>query len=254
MKKVLALFALFAIVALAGCQQAATTTEPTVPEASIASSIGYLAKYSVAVDNAVMGVVGISSISAAEVCICAPSTPALGTDNWWTSTDSYSAGGYTYTITYRFKLWNSSGTLINTQALLDALTEDTLDKVWMWVDYSIVYGGASFSMSLGSSKDNPLKFEGLVVPPKTVDGPISYSGTSDDTSYSVTVTYSSLSLSASGYPSGEVGVSVSEGDTAVVEATITFNGTSTATITFTSGYSGTYTVDLDTGLVTASSL
>jgi len=250
MKKVIALFALFAVVALAGCQTASTSTDPTVPEGTLAGACGTLAAGSLSIDNSVMGVIGLS-VPASEVRMSAPSTPEVDGD-WWTSTNNWTYGGTTYTISYNFRLVNSSGTVCNTQALLDGLTAGTLDDVWMYVSWGISSSTSSLTLTYGNSKDDPLKVEGLINTPKTISGPVSISGSEDGTAYSMTLTYGELALGTSGYPTGTVTVTFKEGSSTVAEATIVFNNTDTATITFTSGYSGSYTVDLDTGIVTAS--
>lgn len=238
------------VVGMSGCARVSTPT-PTIAEATFASSVGSLGMYSVAVDNSIINGVGISS---SGVKASGYSTPEVGADDWWNMSYVLDYGGYTFNMTFYFKVWDKDGNLVNTISALNALTSSTLGKIWIYGTYNITYSGSSFQMSMGKSKSDPLKFEGYNTSTQTLSGPISYSGSCENKSYTVTATYNNLTVATGGYPTGTVDISVAEDSTVVCGGTLTFDGDNTATFVFTSGYSGTYTINLDTGAVTTASL
>jgi hypothetical protein len=198
-------------------------------------------------DNGVVGVVTNLSISGLKAA--SPATPNYGADGFWATTDSYSASGVSYAISYKFKVWNAAGVEIITLADLQAVTgASDLSRLSTYTTIDYTYSGGSFSMSYGSSTSNPLIFN---YDTATINGPITLTNSYSGTSYSITFTYADLASTVSGYPTGSVSWSMAEGSSTVASGTVTFNGTSTATVAFTSGYSGTYTVNLDTGLVSS---
>lgn len=249
MKKLIGSLLIFSLglMLLTGCQSASTPSGTSVPASSIASDIGTMAKNSLAMDNGVLGVVDTLSIS--SIRAATPATPTFGTDSFWVTTDSYTASGITFDSNYKFRVWNATGTEITTLADLQAVSSySDISKIWTYTTITYTYTGGSYSISYGSSVSDPLKFD---YASNTISGPITMTSAYSGTTYSISLTYSNLTASATGYPTGLINWSMSEGGSTVAAGTVTFIGTSTATITFTSGYSGTYTVDLTTGLVTS---
>lgn len=248
MKKIFGLLLIFALVimSLSGCNQSSSST--SLPEATAAASAGTLAKYSLSMDNAILGVVGITA--AGNLVGQAPSDPSYGSDGWWSSSDSYSTTGITYTISYAFKMWRSDGTLVSTQSLLDNTSTSNLGDVWTYTTYSITNSSGTFSMSIGDSKTVPLKFANYLTS-ETLDGPITYTSTYNGSDYSCTLDYDTLSVNASGYPTGSVTITWTYGGSTAYTATMTFNGTATATMLYSTGTS--YTIDLNAGTAVATS-
>ncbi len=235
-----------------GCSSGGTAATSTIPAATAASSIGYAAKYSVSIDNSVLGVVGsgISSVKSFSA-----STPGYGADGWWSSSDSFSLSGISYSYNYKFRVWNSADVEITTTASLDALADANIKTLWTYSTMEYSYAGDTFSIRFGNSTSDPLKFNNLNnSTTKSITGPITYTSTYNSVSYDVAFTYADLSLGSSGYPSGSVSISVAQTGSASISGTITFDGTNTATLVFTSGVSGTYAINLDTGAVTAAGL
>lgn len=248
MKKALAIMSLLLLVGLVGCQQStSTSTTPPVPANTCAASVGSLAFTSLYIDNISLGAVGVSGAMSAQTTLA---TPVYGTDGWWSAQFTYGSAA----VTVNFRVWNTSGTEIVNSTGLNALTIATTDKLWIYTTWVV----GSTTMSFGTSKDNPLKFAGIYSTSstnKSISGPIALSGTDEDgTSYSIAVTYSTVTLSSSGYPNGTVTVSVTSGGQEIMAGSLVCIGTNSATFTFTSGYSGSYAVNLDTGVVTAASL
>jgi hypothetical protein len=248
MKKLLS-FALvlgLGAILLSGCQQAQQAAAPPVPASTAANSVGSLVSTGLGIDNILMGAVGVAGVSAKEVKTTTIATPEYGADGWWHVTFTY---GGSISVDSYFRIW-STAQEITTNADLDNLALKNVDKLWIYAAWSI----GSVTMNFGASKDNPLKFTGVganSTSAKSLSGPISFAGTDEDgTSYSITLTYSDVSLSSSGYPNGNVSFSISSGGTEVIAGTISFNGTATATLTFSTGYSGTYSIDLLTGAAT----
>lgn len=243
MKKLFVLFLLVGLVALYGCQQAQQATAPTVPVGTCASAVGILANTAVTIDNTALGAVSIiAGVSAKTV-----STPTYD-GTWWNVT--YSLG--TDDITFKFKVKTMAGSWVSDVTVLHALHIADVDELVMATSYV----SSTMTMTFGTVS-SPLTFKGVgltTATGKSIDGPITLSGTdSDGTSYSVTITYSALSLSASGYPDGNISFSISSGGSVIVAGNLVCDGTVNATLTFTSGYSGSYAVRLDDGTVTVAS-
>jgi len=83
-----------------------------------------------------------------------------------------------------------------------------------------------------------------------MDGYTKFVGAYSGDSYTIAFTYNSLSLTASGYPSGSVSFSFGVSAGEAYAGTITYDGTVTAVLAFTSGGTGTYAIDLEKGTTT----
>lgn len=250
MKKLFSLVLILSlgVLLVAGCSSTSSGGggDPTVPASTVASDLGTMGKNSLALDNGILGVISVAGASGAKAM--APTTPTYSS-SWWTSTDSYSSSGLTYDITYKFRVWDTNGTEITTLQGLAAISSALdISALWTYTTITYTFSGGSYSISYGSSTSDPLKWSGYNTSSHTISGPLSFSSSYSGTSYGITITYSSLTLSG-GYPSGNVTVSITEDGSEVAAGSIAFNGTNLATVTFTSGLSGTYTVNLDTGLV-----
>ncbi len=258
MKKVLSLVLVLGLglLLVSGCNQGTTSsggTTVSIPAATIADSVGSSAILTLSIDNSILGVFGVSSAS--SVRASEPSTPSYGSDEWWTSTNIYTTeANITHNATYNFKVWVAEGE-VTTLLGLDGITLSTVAKLQTYTTWTTTFGTSSFSMSYGASKSDPLTFDGYnTISNQSIDGPISYTNTYDGETYQIVIDYVTLTLNSSGYPTGSVNWSVSVGGSAVYAGTITFDGTTTATITFTTGATGTYTVNLLTGIVSATSI
>ncbi len=242
------------VLLVSGCQQA-TTHEPTIPADQLASSLGAMAKDSLAIDSGLINDT-FPSLSAMGVNVTAVSTPEY-TDGWWSFGDSYTnPSGDTYTRSFQIKVWDAFGAEIVTLAGLRAIDETTdISKLWIYSTWTVSFAdGPSYTIKFGNSTSDPLKFEGYNTADHSISGPISFSSTYQEASFEISFTYGDLQMTESGYPSGSIDFDIYENGNLVVSGSITFNGTNIATITFTTGYSGTYTVDLDSGAVTPASL
>jgi hypothetical protein len=238
------------IMLLTGCQSSSTSTPSggSVPATSLASDLGQMAKNSLAMDSGVIGVAQL--LSASGIKAQAPATPVMGTDGYWYSSDSFSgSSGMSYDYQYKFRIWNAAGTeMVDTAGLATINSNSDVSKVWVYITCTYTYTGGSYTISFGNSVSDPLKFDYST---STVTGPIAMSSTYSGTNYGITMTYNNLSTNVSGYPTGSVSWTVSEGGTTTCAGTIVFDGDATAVVTFTSGYSGTYTVNIDTGVVSS---
>ncbi|MFA6170209.1 MAG: hypothetical protein WCW67_04795 [Candidatus Margulisiibacteriota bacterium] len=257
MKKLLSLALVLGLGAMlmAGCS---STSSPTtsVPTSYAASSIGALASTGLAIDNSILDVAPYAmAANGARVRMAAPTAPAYGSDNWWTSTNTWTSSSYTYTYNYKFRIWKSTGSEITTAAELDAADHDNISKLWTYTTFDTTLtttsGAVTITYQLGESTDKPLKFEGIGSASPTIDGLLKYSGAYGGESFNISMTYNSLTLNASGYPSGTVDFSFNVSGGVAYAGTITYDGTSSATLAFTSGGSGTYTINLDSGVVAA---
>lgn len=243
MKKVLVLFSLFAIVALAGCQQAATSPTTVPSGTAVAESIGTSVYYSTYVDAVASGGMGISS---ADTGILA-ATDLVYTDGWW----NFSIDSVGISYTFKARAYTSTGAEITDESELSANT----NKLEIVVTFSY---GSSLSMNFGT-ESAPLTFDGLKSDTKSINGSINVEVTdSDGKEYSVSLTYVGVELDGSGFPlSGSSEFSFSSSDYATVAGTVTYGG-ATATLVFSEPadlVGVTYTIDLNAGgTVTTSSL
>jgi len=230
---------------ISGCSSTGTsTTTPTGTE--VATSVGAMMPYTTSIDTTALGLMGvsISSISAAGPSIMT-ATDLEYLDSWWRFT--YSLGTITYT--YRAKAYTASGAEITTQAGLSAI-----NKISMILTLEI---SDVLTYNFGTESD-PLIYNGLQSGTKSLNGTISLSTTDDDgNTYSITLTYSGITLDDSGYPSsGSSTFTLSSSAYVTVSGTITYSGT-TATLVYTepTELTGvTYTINMATGAVTAASL
>ncbi|MBU1026784.1 MAG: hypothetical protein KKA31_03540, partial [Candidatus Margulisbacteria bacterium] len=257
MKKVLNLVLVLGLglFLVSGCNQGTTSsgggTTVSIPAATIADSVGSSAMLALSIDNSLLGVFGVTSASSARAS--APTTPTYEADGWWISTNSYSASGVTHEATYYFKVWTAGGE-VTTLTGLAAITSSTIAKLQTYTTWTTTISTVSYTMKYGASKSDPLTFDGYnTASSQSIDGPISYTSTYTGETYQIVIDYVTLTLNSSGYPTGSVNWTVSVGGSAVYAGTITYDGTTTATITFTTGATGTYTVNLLTGVVTAAS-
>ncbi len=248
MKKVISLMLVLGLGVLlaAGCASTSSSTT-SVPESSAASNVGTMAKSSVSVDNAVVGVMVIQSVAGAKASTVA--NLLYGSDGWWTYTDNYTLTIYTYDYSVKFKAWDANGSEITTLAGIQAVTSSSdISKVWLYVTENItVTGSGSYTIKYGASITDPLKFDYTL---GTISGPLVFSSTYGSESFEMTYTYSSVSVSASGYPNGTVSLAIKSNGNQVATADIVFNGTSTCTVQFAGAYTGKYSVNLDTGAAT----
>jgi len=235
-----------------GCSPTSSSTT-TLPAATAAEGLGDLAVQSLAADNGVLGV--ITSLSISSPTAASPSTATYEADGWWTATENTSSGIYTYSLTYRFRLWDLSNNEVTTLAGLQSATASTISKLWIYTSKEMTYSGNSYTFSMGTSISDPLKFEDYnSTTTKSIDGPMQMVASYSGNAYTVTYDYDTVTLNASGYPSGTITFSISGSSYTTMTGSIVFNGTSTATLTFTGALSGSYMVDLDTGDVTAASI
>ncbi|NQU16517.1 MAG: hypothetical protein HQ564_00505 [Candidatus Saganbacteria bacterium] len=245
------LFALVAIIAFScGCSQNTSTTG-IVPAATTASSLGTLGKTSLTADTAMLSAIGIQAVG--KKVNSQSITPTLGGDNWWTATQSVSVGAISYEYTYNFKVWQTGGTLVTDLTILQGLSSSDVEQVYMYSTYDVTTSSTSYALKMGSSKSDPMKAENRNTAQETIDGPITYTGTYNSKTYGITIDYINISIS-NNYPDGTVTFSTTYDGNSSCSGSIVFNGTNTASFTFTSGASGTYSVNLDTGVATAASL
>jgi len=253
MKKLLSLVLVLSLGALlvTGCNTASSGGgESTIPASTIVSDLGQIGKNSLALDSGILGVIALAGVTGAKAM--APSAPTY-TSSWWTSTDSYSSSGITYDISYQFRVWDTGGVEITTLSGLQGISSSLdISALWTYTAIEYTFSGGSYSISFGSSTSDPLKWSGYNTTSHTVSGPLSFSSTYSGTSYGISITFSTLTLTSSGYPNGNVTVSITEAGSEVAAASVAFDGTNMAVITFTSGLSGAYTVNLDTGAVVTS--
>ena len=252
--KIVGLLFVFCFLALStlGCSSSTSSTT-TLPAATAAGSLGDLAVQSLAADNGVLGV--ITSLGISSPTATSPSSPTYEADGWWTSTDGYSLSGYTYVLTYRFKLWDLSSNEVTTLAGLQSATSSTISKLWICTSLALTYSGNSYTFSMGTSISDPLKFENYnSSTTKSIDGPMQMVASYSSNAYTITYDYDNLTLSSSGYPSGTITFSITGSSYTPMAGRIVFDGTSPATLTFTGALSGSYAIDLDTGDVTAASI
>jgi len=253
---VLSVFLTVAVLLTVGC--GSTTSTTAVPESTAASGLGILAKDGLGIDNSIIGVFS-SAMSASGVKASAPSTPSYS-GSWWHCTNSYTQvftyEGTTYTYShsydYQFRVWDDSGVEVTIPSVLDSRTSSNISKIWLYSTDTFSSNGASSTMKFGASatEAGALKFEGYNTGTRTITGPMSFSSSYGGTSYEITLTYASVGLNTSGWPSGSINFSVSVNGSATYAGTITYSGGSTATIEFTTGGTGKYSVDLTTGLLT----
>lgn len=259
-KKAIVLSAILAVAILLTVGCGSTTSTTAVPESTAASGLGILAKDGLGIDNSIIGVFS-SAMSASPVKASSPTTPSYS-GGWWSCTNSYTQvftyEGTTYTYShsydYQFKVWDDSGVEVTTSSVLDGRTSSNISKIWLYSTDTFSSNGASSTMKFGASTTTPLKFEGYNTGTLTITGPMSFSSSYGGSSYEITLTYASVGLNTSGYPSGAISFSISVNGSATYAGTITYSGGSTATIEFTTGGTGKYTVDLIYGTVTPASI
>ncbi|MBN2058082.1 MAG: hypothetical protein JW782_04755 [Candidatus Saganbacteria bacterium] len=254
MKKALGLILLLALglFAVSGCNQSSSggSSTPTVPASTVASDLGTMARFSLDMDNQILGVISIAGVAGARAM--APSTPTYA-NSWWTSTDSYSSSGMTYDKEFNFRVWDTGGSEITTIAGLQGISSSAdLSALWTYTSITYTFSGGSYTIKYGTSTGDPLKFTGYNTASPTISGPLSFSSSYQGTSYSVTFTYGNLTMATGGYPNGTISWSMSENSSEVAAGSIAFNGTAVCTITFTSGLSGTYQYNIDTGAIVTS--
>ncbi|NQT28933.1 MAG: hypothetical protein HQ596_00025 [Candidatus Saganbacteria bacterium] len=258
MKKIFLLVLLLSLSAflVISCGQSSSSTSSTtaISEAAAAQSVALLSQYCMGLDNAILGVAGMSVVNPASVSANSLSTPTVDGNGWWSASGSYSLANTTYDINYNFKIWRNDGTPVNTVALLAQTSSSDIGTLWLYTTYSITDPTSSFSMSIGNSTSDPIIFENYSSTSATLTGTVIYQGDNNGTTYSTTMGYNTVTVNNNGYPDGTLDVTITSGNTTVFSATITFDGTNTAILTFTAGGSGTYTVDIDTGAVTVASI
>jgi len=246
-------FAMAAVIFASGCGTTASSgggTTTSLPVSSAASAVGYLATASVSYANASLFISGTSSAG-----ISTKATAGTFVDGWLTMSHEDSMDGFgSFTYDLKAKLFGLVTGHIDSQAKLEEFIDsgDDLEKIYQYsvIEFDITSPEvASFTVTLGNSKLDPIKLEGLTTTP-SVTGPASYSGTSGGETISVSMTYAGLTVNASDdYPTGSVNFTVAAGATPAYSGTVAFNGTNTATITFSGGQ--IYTVDLITGQVSS---
>jgi len=241
------------ILLVSGCQQAQEESAPSIPASVIADSLGEAIIESLDMDNDIGTAGGIGGFSVLAAGIRASAiTITRSADGWFTGTDSFEAGGTFQEREINCKVWDSQGIEVTDPADLPNLTLSTISKIQTYSIITYTFSGGSFNITYGASKSDPLTFTYL--PSKSIDGPINYTSSYQGDEFQITFDYGSLGLSASGFPSGTVDWAVYVGSSQIYAGTIIFNGTSLATITFTTGITGTYLVDLVSGVVTPASL
>lgn len=254
MKKLLTLLLVLGlgIALVSGCSSTSSSGGTTIPADTVAGGVGVAANQSLAVDNTAGGAAGITGFSVSALQANANAvTWTRSADGWFEGSDSYSAGGFTYTRTFSLKVYDTNGEVTTTLGLA-ALTSADVTKMIMAVTIEYTFSGGTYSIKFGTSKTDPLTF--TYGTSKTIDGPIQYTSTYGGDDFTITYDYGNLTLSASGYPSGDITWTVTSSGSTIASGTMTFNGTSTASLTITSGGTGTYNVNLDTGSVVAAGL
>jgi len=252
MKKVLWFFFILGIgaVLITGCQQASSPTA-TLDPSTAAAAVGQAVSSSLTFDS----LLGFSAMSVQSVKAQTTGFLSPEADGWWGVTlSSLTFDSQSVSIEAHLRLYASTGALIDTQTEFGQIGGAlTLDKLYMYGTLS--YSGiASFTVNLGNSKADPFKIEGLsVTGGGTVSGTVSNTTIANGETLVVSMTYNAVTLSASGYPNGTVDFSITYAGTTYA-GTITFNGTALASMTFTQGLTGTYTINLITGMVTTASL
>ncbi|MFA4844128.1 MAG: hypothetical protein WC632_04165 [Candidatus Margulisiibacteriota bacterium] len=248
----LGLIALSGLMLLTGCQTATSPAATSIPTTAAAQSIGLLCKDGLAIDNGIIGIFS-SALSANGVKAATVTDITYGSDGWWSATNTYTteAGGvlYSFDYSYKFRVWNSAGTEIVTQGALDAADDTNISTLEMVVTFAYGSGSTTSTYKFGLSTSDPMTISGYGSTSKTIDGTISYAGSYNSESYEVTITYNTLTMSSSGYPSGSVTWEMKTNGTTVYAGTITYDGTRYATCTFSTGGSGSYTIDLLDGSV-----
>ncbi len=214
------------ILLVSGCQQA-SEEGAVVPETQVANSIAIVAGMSTATDNAVRQ--ALPNVTAGVV-----STPVREGD-WWKTTVITTADAYSYTTDVYFKVWYN-GTEAITQTQLGTINDNNLSKIYVYAEYPLTYEGASFTLKIGSAKTDAdcLRYENIKTSP-TISGPISVQGSYENTSYSVTLTYSTVELTG-GYPYGTADFAATSGGDTIYSGNIEFAG-STATVNVSGGES-----------------
>ena len=241
MKKLLGLLLVIGLAAFAmsGCQSSTSST-PSIPDATVASSVGMATGMSTAVDNAVRSAANILSVGTPRVL--GTYTAPTYSGGWWTTTLNTSASAYSYDASVNFRLWSKSGSTLTeavNQTQLDALTSANLDQMYVYATYTMTYGSSTFTMAMGGAKTDAgcLKITDILSGTPIMNGPISISGTSGSDSYTVTITYLNMTT-VSGLPSGTATFSVVSGGSTVASGNITYSvsgSTCTATINFSGG-------------------
>jgi hypothetical protein len=246
MKKLLGLLLVLGlgILLVSGCEQPL----PSIPESTAADGIGEISKLSVAIDNAIVDDV-LSVLSATSIRAFRPSTPEVGSDDWWHSSDSYTAGDKTHTRDFYFKIWDENGVLITTKNLLKNISFSNIGKLYSSTSWAVSSANSSYTVKLGTSKSDPLIFDGYNNT-ETLSGPVIYESSFNDQSFVINLTYGNLTVSPSGYPSGTVGVRVTADSKTLYEATLLFDGSAIAELTFTLGGTGSYLINIYNGEVT----
>lgn len=247
---------ILAVIFSSGCQtaQAPSGGTTSIPIDTAASAVGYLAMAS-ASPLSTGSSVGVSTLGISSAGIKPfSSTPSFDSDGWIVISTSESVPGYgSFSIDIKAEVFGEAIGHIDSEDKMDQYisSRDTLEAIFMYAvtDYDLISPEAiSFSVNLGNSKTDPLKLEALNTPTLKITGPAGYSGTYGTESFSVSMSYSALTVSATtGCPVGAVAFMVTSGTATAFSGTITYNGTSTATIVFSGGE--TYTVDLSTGEV-----
>ncbi|MEA3493932.1 MAG: hypothetical protein U9R38_06055 [Candidatus Margulisiibacteriota bacterium] len=255
MKKLLSLLLVLGlgIALISGCSSTSSSGgDTTIPADTVAGGVGVAASNSLTVDNAAGSAAGISGFSTAVAPPMASAiTLSRSADGWFEGSDNYSAGGFTYTRTFAFKIYDTNGE-VTTILGLAGLTSADVTKMIMAVTIEYTFSGGSYAISFGTSKTDPMTF--TYSPTKSIDGPIQYTSTYSGDDFTITYDYGTLTVGASGYPSGDISWSVSSSGSTVAAGTLVFDGTSVAVLTITSGGSGTYNVDLTDGSVVAAGL
>lgn len=248
--------ALFAVLMLAvmfsyGCQTAQSPSGGTtsIPMDSAASAVGRLAMASCS-SLTTTSPAGISSSGIKTKT----ASHTFDSDGWLSYSYSYSDPGTgSFSLDMKSKMFGEVTGAITSEAKIDEFSSigDTLEAIFQYsiLEYDLVSPEVmSFTITIGSSKSDPLKIEAMNTTSPTITGPASYSGSYGAESFSVSMNYDAMTVNYStDYPVGTVSFTVTSGTATAYSGTITYNGTSTATIVFTGG--GSYTVDLTTGEV-----
>lgn len=242
-------FAMAAVLFASGCGTTASSgggTTTSLPVSSAASAVGSLAM-ATATPTTISSAIGVSSAGISK----ASSGYTFDSDGWLEMAYSGSAGGMSYSYDMKVKLFGeATGHIYDSSKMaLFNSTGDTLEAMFIYSD--IAYNMTSpevmsFTVTTGSSKTDPLKYENMNTASPTITGPASYTGTYGAETVSVTLSYSALTMDGE-YPDGSVSFAVALGTSPAYSGTISFNGTNSATITFSTGE--IYTVNLTTGAV-----
>lgn len=231
---------------MVGCSSTGGTTTNPIPDTTTASSIGLATGISTSVDSAVLQAISVASVSGIKA-LGTTSTPTYS-DGWWQTTVTTTVSAYTYSSDVNFRAWSSDGSTLTeaiNSTMLDAISASNLDQLYAYAVYEMIFGSNSFTISIGSAQTDSgcFKITDMLTSP-TFNGSISISGTSDSTSYSVTITYSDMTT-VSGLPSGTANFTVVSDGSTVATGTITYavsGGSCTATINFAGGDSTSTTV------------